>query len=447
MNPVLLLALCALPAIAQASADNAASHVTLAGPWRISVSPGRFNVGASRVAIAAPATFDIAPSALVSVKDERHAPVPTFDPHKPGWTCGVRLNNLIAGEGSKFGMLVPESVVVKAAAGESPALKLGIDYALEHDWASIGRLDGGAITADQAVYVDYQYGTSRIDSIMVDEKGRASLVPGAAAVVTPVPPSVPAGCVSIANIWVPGRLAALTADNLYPIIEPVYPEAINAHPVAETMLPKTWAKLTSGKTVDIVVWGDSTFHGGGSSDVPHRFQERWAVELAQKFPAATIHMHTTKVGGRINSYRDAASEQKFEDEVVAPHPDLVLIECFNDGGMNADMIEKAYSLPVELFKKEGIECIIVLPHFGLHIWMHSPTERIETDARPFVEYMKEFAARHNVPSLDWPTRWGHLVKEGIPYETLLVNGINHPNNRGHQMLADALMEMFGGPAK
>ena len=42
-------------------------------------------------------------------------------------------------------------------------------------------------------------------------------------------------------------------------------------------------------------------------------------------------------------------------------------------------------------------------------------------------------------------RWEQLEFQGIPYETLLKNGINHPDDRGHRIFAEELMRYF--PAK
>jgi hypothetical protein len=133
--------------------------------------------------------------------------------------------------------------------------------------------------------------------------------------------------------------------------------------------------------------------------------------------------------------------------VVGVHPDLVTMEFVNDAYMDANAIESTYGAINEEFKKNGIEWIIVIPHYVCPSWMPSPTNRIETDPRPYVANLRAFAMRHNIPVADWSLRWGHLLKEGIPYDTLLLNGINHPDVRGHEMLAQSLIEIFGGPKR
>lgn len=39
-------------------------------------------------------------------------------------------------------------------------------------------------------------------------------------------------------------------------------------------------------------------------------------------------------------------------------------------------------------------------------------------------------------------RWEHLAAGGIPCVTLLFNGINHPDNRGHDLFVRGLMTFF-----
>jgi hypothetical protein len=110
-------------------------------------------------------------------------------------------------------------------------------------------------------------------------------------------------------------------------------------------------------------------------------------------------------------------------------------------------MEKSYNALNDEFTKDGIEWMLVIPHYNYHSWMGEPTDRVETDNRPFVLNLRKYVANHNMAYADWSARWGHLAKEGIPFETLLLNGVNHPNDHAHQMLSDALLEVFGGPVK
>jgi hypothetical protein len=43
---------------------------------------------------------------------------------------------------------------------------------------------------------------------------------------------------------------------------------------------------------------------------------------------------------------------------------------------------------------------------------------------------------------DASKRWGRLWRQGIPYMTLMLNAINHPDPRGMGIFVDSLMELF-----
>ena len=67
---------------------------------------------------------------------------------------------------------------------------------------------------------------------------------------------------------------------------------------------------------------------------------------------------------------------------------------------------------------------------------------IDADPRPYVAGLRQFAERHHVALADASLRWGRLWRQGIPYNTLHMNTINHPNPFGMQLFADSLMILF-----
>ena len=67
---------------------------------------------------------------------------------------------------------------------------------------------------------------------------------------------------------------------------------------------------------------------------------------------------------------------------------------------------------------------------------------IDDDPRSYVAGLKEFCAKHHIALADASFYYGHLYRRGIPYSTLMVNNINHPNKLGMSLFADALMKLF-----
>lgn len=425
---------------------DGAARIEVTGSWQIHVSSGVANVAGRKVKIAHEATLDVAPPEMLTVKDEAYTSLPEFDEKAGGWMRGAKVHALIAEECSATDELVTESFTLRPSPGDSTPFKPGTDYRLDDRWATFGRLPGGAIGPQTAVYASYEYQYGRIDSIVVDKAGGVSLLRGTPHVATPLPPAPPAGSVTIANVWIPGRLAALTPDNIYPILELHYPHyARNRMAVAATLLPKTWAKLRTGKPLSVLAWGDSVTEGGAASDVAHRYQSRFVARLGQKFKKSPITLTTCAWGGRCSDnflHEPPGSPHNFEEKVIGAHPDLIVMEFVNDGYLTPAQVEEKYSWFQKRFQEIGAEWIIVTPHYIRPDWMNAPSVRVETDPRPFVAALKEFGARHNVAVADASVRWGHLLREGIPYITLLGNNINHPDDRGHELFADALMDLF-----
>jgi hypothetical protein len=67
---------------------------------------------------------------------------------------------------------------------------------------------------------------------------------------------------------------------------------------------------------------------------------------------------------------------------------------------------------------------------------------VDNDPRPYVAGLRAFAAQHHVALADASLRYGRLWRQGIPYSSLMVNSINHPNAHGMKIFADALMVIF-----
>jgi hypothetical protein len=426
-------------------ADETA-RIDVAGPWQIHVLAGVANVGGRKVRVAHDATLTVAPADLVTVTDEPYANLPEYDERVAGWVRGAKVHGLITCETTAPDMLINDSFALRPSTGRSTPFKPGEDYRLDARWATFGRVAGGAIGPQATVYASYRFGRGRIDTIFVDRSGTASLRRGVSDNANPHAPAVPPGSVVIANVWVPGRLNALTDDNIYPIVEPRYPHpARNRMPAAQSLLPKTWEKLRSGQPLSVLAWGDSVTEGGAASDAAHTYQRRFVTMLGEKFKSASVTLTTCAWGGRASESflkEPPGSPHNFEEQVIGRHPDLIVMEFVNDGYLTADQVEERYSWLKKRFDEIGAEWIILTPHYVRPDFMGVSSIRIETDPRPFVAALKAFGAAHNVAIADASLRWGHLLREGLPYITLLSNSINHPDDRGHQMFADALMDLF-----
>jgi len=409
-------------------------EVGLVGPWRVQVV-ARLPDGPREAAL------DVPPADTVTVVDERHAPLVEFNPNGPPWRKGQPLAGVRAEECSVKGAVDPESVVVRDAAGDGGrVLVRGRDYEADLDWGSFGRLPDGGIAAAGPVFVSYRYSPRRLDSIVLGVDGKISLRPGRPHVVTCEPPPLADGETRLANVFIPGRIAALEPDCLYPILETEYPEPPRPDPsVAESLLPATMRRLRSGAPLKVLAWGDSVTTYG-------RWQNMFVDRLRERFPAARIELVTEAWGGRnTGSYlaEPPGSEHNYQEKVLDRRPDLIVSEFVNDAGLSPEQVEQRYGRLLADFRGIGAEWIILTPHYVMPSWMKLESQReIDDDPRPYVQGVREFGRRHGVAVADASLRYGRLWRRGIPYQTLMENDINHPNVFGHSLFADSLLALF-----
>lgn len=419
----------------------------LEGDWRVRVT---LPVGwAADQPTPVSAAFEVPPPPERAVTAEVYSRLPVFQSNAPGWTKGVVLRGVRTQETSAKGLLVPESLELRIQSGtETELLKLNQDYGADLEWGTIGRLPDGRIKDAQPVVATYRWGESRLDAVVRTRDGRLVLRAGEPHVAVPRPPTLAAGEVHLGNIWVPGRLRRLAPENLFPILETQYPEAPRSSPTpAESCLPNTLSKLRTGQVVRILAWGDSVTDAGYlARPERERWQGQFVARLQARFPQAALELVTEAWGGRNSaSYlsEPPGSAHNYQAKVLGAKADLIVSEFVNDAGLSPEQVEERYGRLLADFQAAGAEWIILTPHYVRPDWMGLTRERdCDDDPRPYVAGLRRFAAAHGVALADGALRWGRLWRQGIPYTTLLLNAINHPDARGLKLFADSLMELF-----
>ena len=392
------------------------------GSWQVAVTTTQ------RMVVA------VQPAEIVTVDAETIAGLPDFKPTAAGWVKGVPLAGVRAQECAVTGALDPASLRVEG-------FERGVDYEVDLQWGTIGRLPAGRIAAGQPVVVRYRYGKMRLDSVVARPDGSVAVVQGIPDVVRPLPPTLAAGETRMANILIPARAAQLTEECLFPILETGFPE------VPVRRFPATLEKLRRGEPVRILAWGDSVTDAGYlPGKAVDRWQDQFVTRLRERFPTSRIELVTEAWGGRnTGSYlaEPPGSLHNYQERVLAVKPDLIISEFVNDAGLNAAQVNERYGQLLKDFRGIGAEWIILTPHYVRPDWMGLTRQReIDEDPRPYVKALREFAEANGVPLADAAWRWGRLWRQGLPYLTLMHNNINHPDARGMKLFADSLLELF-----
>lgn len=431
---VLSIVSCTLPAVAEPES----AQLSVSGDWQVKVlyDSKEFRVSVPEVS-------------TVRVSGERYESLPRFNPKAGGWVKGAQLKGVQAQETTTPFLLDPISLELRAGIEPNSELyRIGKDYEVDLDWGTFGRTENSGIKEGQSVYASYRYSPLRLDAVVLTADGQMRVRAGVPRSAAPKVPKLEAGDRHLANIWLPGRISKLAPEHLFPLLEEVYPEAAKSSPsAAEQLLPKTMKKIRTHQPITILAWGDSVTDGGYVPDPSrNRWQEQFAARLRQRFPEVRVEMRSEAWGGRNTaSYlaEPPGSVHNYKEKVLAVKPDLIVSEFVNDAGLNPQQVEERYGKLLADFKALGIEWILLTPHYVRPDWMGLSRERdIDEDPRPYVAGLRAFAVNHGVALAEGSKRYGRLWRQGIPYTTVMLNSINHPDASGMKLFADALMELF-----
>ena len=121
----------------------------------------------------------------------------------------------------------------------------------------------------------------------------------------------------------------------------------------------------------------------------------------------------------------------------------LVAEFVNDAGLDEVGVYQRYGKIRGEFQAIGAEWIIITPHYIRPDWMGLSSEKgNDEDPRAYVKALRKFAAENKIALAEGSLRYGRLWRQGVPYTTLMLNNINHPNPFGMSLFSDALMALF-----
>ncbi len=304
------------------------------------------------------------------------------------------------------------------------------DFIVDEFWSSVGGARTPGLTA-----FDYGYSLLRIDSVVRDAAGELDIVRGTSHLTTPRPPQLPFGLARIANVLVPYDSDGHQTRTLLTIGET---GAVRPNPVH---LPRFSSALSDGNA-RVAFWGDSVTAGGNSGSVAASFPSLVAQRLAERYRHACIGAQTiAHPGSTSRDWLVGANEKCDFGRLVDSNPDLVVVEFVNDADLPPGEWEGWYDEIVERVSALGADLMLTTPHWTLQEWMPG-LEHENEDRRPYSFFLRGYAAQRNIALADVSEGWHALRSQGIPYRTLLSNGINHPDERGHMLAATVIFDQI-----
>jgi lysophospholipase L1-like esterase len=396
-------------------------------------------------AMSVAAEVGIDPAERVLVRGERLL-LPRTVPNR--WVTGAHPAGLCtAGPGPwsipAHHAIDPESVVVVQ---DGTVLERDVDWLVDPVWGALAAAPSARFDVDRQVSVDYAYSLLRLDALVRTREGVETVRRGQSHLATPLPARIHDGDVRLANVLVPYHGDG--EGDVYPITE----DASQA-PVRTTAgaLGDVAERLRAGGPVRIVFWGDSVTCGGEASVPERSFTALLDRALHTAFPGAALSTEVVAVAGS-SSLHWLWPETGAEfftgcdvQRVVDARPDVVVVEFVNDCGLTAEQTERCHSEMLARLAPTGARIVLCTPHFTMLDLMGAAGLRT-AEVRPGVAALHALAERHGLALADASSRWAHLWREGLPYVTLLRNGINHPDDRGHRLYAEELMRVITGDA-
>lgn len=337
-------------------------------------------------------------------------------------------------DGAVRGLVVPGSIHIKTAGESSRPLVQNIDYAIDLKPDCIARLPGCYAAENESVLLEYAVYQRRIDTLVIDQNGKARLIKGVPTQFAPNPPAIPSGTVPLANILAEPMDRGLKNTDIMPIWNRIVDDpAVNeANGVA---LSKTKSKLSSGKPIRIAFCGDSITCGCSARPQENSYPYLLLKRLSARYPGAKIGVDNFCRGGGTSSKMFPL----FLSNELPKKPDLIVIEFINDLKLDITEIKKNYSILFARARAAGSEVIVCLPHLvdpsacDVKSWQ-------SVASLPYYSVVKDLALNNKIGIADVARRWNYLYYEGLDPSLMQANNFNHPNNRGHEIYAEELMK-------
>lgn len=195
---------------------------------------------------------------------------------------------------------------------------------------------------------------------------------------------------------------------------------------------RTRRDIESGADATIVCFGDSITAGYA---VRRGFPSFLLESLRQRFPDSKIEMINSGISG--DTSQDGLS--RLDWAVLSYEPDLVTINF----GINDCVL----GLSLEEFEMNLVEMVRRIragPDSEILLLSSQPLESPPYDQRvlDYYQTVETVAKEMNVGFVDVYGAWMKRVRAGMPLDSLILPGLDHPNEAGYRIIAEELMSLF-----
>ncbi len=201
-------------------------------------------------------------------------------------------------------------------------------------------------------------------------------------------------------------------------------------PLLDVMATK-WPK---NRTVNIVCHGHSVPAGYFQTpvvDTFHAYPHLLHAGIKERYPYAVVNVTVTAIGGE----NAESGAKRFERDVLALHPDLVTIDySLNDRPIGLERAEKAWRSMIDAAVSRGIKVILLTP-------TPDQKSKLEDPADPLVQHAAQVRRLARETGVGLVDSLAAFQNAGVPLAELMSQ-VNHPNGKGHELVARELLRWF-----
>ncbi len=195
---------------------------------------------------------------------------------------------------------------------------------------------------------------------------------------------------------------------------------------------RTVGDLQNGCDVTIVAFGDSITAGFA---VRRGFPSFWKEMLQRRYPDSKIGMINSGTSG--DTTVDGLA--RLDWSVLSYEPDLVTINF----GINDCVL----GLGLEEFEMNFVEMVRRIragPGSEVLLLSSQPLETPPYDhlVLDYYQAIERVAREMDVGFVDVCGAWMDRVRQGMPLGSLILSGLDHPNEAGYRIIAEELMKLF-----
>lgn len=199
-------------------------------------------------------------------------------------------------------------------------------------------------------------------------------------------------------------------------------------------LEKKWP---DNRTINLVFHGHSVPAGYHKTPIVNTLDSypfQLLRSLKEKYPYAVINIINTSIGGE-NAVSGAI---RFDSNVLTHRPDVLFIDySLNDRRVG---LEKAYKAWDEMIKgalKKKVKVILLTPSPDQRINILEANNELEQHKNQVVRLAKE----NGIGLIDSYDLFKDKVLAGDSI-SLYMSQVNHPNEKGHQSIANEILKYF-----